>query len=375
MTIRFGLLWVLVLPSALAAAAGAAPAPTYDWQLPAGFPVPAVPADNPMSAAKVALGRRLFFDPRLSMTGTVSCASCHNPARAYTDGRPRALGALGEELPRGAMSLTNVVYNASFGWTARRVASLEAQMRQPLFNQHPVEMGLAGREADVTALLGADERYTAAFRRAFPRAADPVSLDNAIRAIASFERTLISGNSAFDRYVFRGEHAALSEPAKRGLGLFYSKRLGCANCHGGFNFTGTWTERDRPVAPAAFARDGRAGPAVRVPTLRNVALTAPYMHDGRYATLEEVIRHYERDGAGMAEEPQDPSSPASRPVRRLTAFRLNARERADLVAFLNALTDDEFVATREPGRAAQSLTDGMIAASGPTPRAAERAAN
>jgi cytochrome c peroxidase len=309
----------------------------YVWQLPPGFPEPAVPADNPMSAAKVALGRRLFFETGLSVNGSTSCARCHDPTRAFTDGRAHARGALGDTLPRGTMSLANVAWNASYGWNDRAVRSLEMQMRRPLFNTHPVEMGLAGREAEVIAFLSADAAYRESFERAFPGDPAPIRLDNLIRAIASFERTLVSGGSPFDHYVYRGEHEALDAGEKRGLALFYSRRLGCANCHGGFNFSGTWTERDRPHARPAFARDAVHGPLLRVPTLRNVALTAPYMHDGRYATLEEVISHYEREGRREAASAGVRSRPS------LQTFELSAAERRDLIAFLGALTDRAFV--------------------------------
>jgi len=329
----------LTIPLGYASELAASPA--YDWKLPPGFPAPAVPADNPMSAAKVALGRRLFFEVRLSATGATSCASCHDPARAYTDGLARARGALGDELPRSAMSLANVGYNASYGWTDRTVKTLEAQMRQPLFNSHPVEMGVEGREAEVTATLSSDEYYRQAFARAFPAESAPVQIANVVRAIAAFERTLLSGGSPFDRYVYRGEHDALDAEAKRGLALFYSSRLGCANCHGGFNFTGSWRDRDHPRAPPAFARDTVGGPLLRVPTLRNIALTAPYMHDGRDATLEDVVAQYEREGRKLQRSNQPTPSSSSR--HTLTAFTLNPGERHDLIAFLNALTDESFV--------------------------------
>ena len=199
---------------------------TYVWELPRGFPTPAVPADNPMSAAKVALGRRLFFESRLSVTGRQSCAGCHDPARSFSDGKPLAVGALGDVLPRNAMALVNVAYNVSFGWIEPNLRSLETQMRQPLLNTHPVELGLAGREEAMTAGLAADPTYAAAFADAFPDDSTPATFDHVVKAIAAFERTLISGNSAFDRYVFQGDHTALTEPAKRGMALFFSRTVG-----------------------------------------------------------------------------------------------------------------------------------------------------
>lgn len=326
--------YCLVLLAFLAGAAAAAPSPTtYDWQLPRGFPTPAVPADNPMSAAKVALGRRLFFEPRLSVTGHFSCASCHDATLSFTDGKARATGALGDTLPRGAMALVNVAYNISFGWTQPGAHSLEAQMRQPLFNTHPVELGLTGREnATVTALAATDPGYASAFAAAFPATAAPVSVDHAIQAIASFERTLISGNSPFDRYVFQGDHTALSESAKRGMALFFARQTGCSACHSGFNFSGTWRDDQGDTGKPAFANNGTGARPMRVPTLRNIALTAPYMHDGRFATLDAVLDHYFSLG-----------DRASRYDARLPRTRLDPQQKADLIAFLTSLTDESFV--------------------------------
>lgn len=304
--------------------------PAFEWHLPRGFPMPFVPADNPMSAAKVSLGQRLFRETRLSVTGHYSCASCHDPLRGYTDGRPLAVGATGATLTRSAMSLMNVVYNLSYGWQSPTVTSLEAQMRQPLFNQHPVELGLAGREREVTQMLAADPTYRQQFAAAFGAAP---TLERMIQAIAAFERTLIGGRSAFDAYVFDGRHTALSDAAKRGMALFFSKRLGCAGCHSGINFSGNWRDQAGATGKASFADDGLDVGRVRVPTLRNIAVTAPYMHDGRFATLDAVLDHYQRVGR------LPDSRHGGRRDPRLRTFRLDAPEREDLEAFLDSLTD------------------------------------
>jgi cytochrome c peroxidase len=242
-----------------------------------------------MSQAKVSLGRRLFFEPALSVTAQYSCATCHQPSRAFTDGRKVAVGATGDPTPTNAMSLTNVAYNVSFGWSAPSIRTLEDQMRQPMLNDHPVEMGLKGREAQVMATLLADPGWRSAFAAAFPEAQGRFNLDHLIKAIAAFERTLISGHSPFDEYVFNGEHDALTSDAKRGMALFYSERLGCGSCHSGFNFSGAWRDEQGATAEPTFANNGIGTAPMRVPTLRNVALTAPYMHDGRLSTLEAVL--------------------------------------------------------------------------------------
>ncbi|HEX3837365.1 MAG TPA: cytochrome c peroxidase [Steroidobacteraceae bacterium] len=320
-----------LLLAALPALGGAhTTAAPFEWHLPRGFPTPFVPADNPMSVAKVALGRRLFFETKLSVTGRYSCASCHDPARSYTDGRARAVGATGAEVPHSAMTLINVAYNLSYGWQHPEISSLEAQMRQPLFNRHPVEIGLSGREGEVCAALAADAGYAQQFAAVFGGA---ITTARIIEAIAAFERTLIVGRSDFDAYVFDGQHAALSPIAKRGMALFFSRRIGCAGCHSGFNFSGNWRDRDGPTGKAGFADDGLGVGRVRIPTLRNIALTAPYMHDGRFATLDAVLDHYQRVGKLPS------SAHGGRRDPRLKTFTLKPGERTALKAFLATLTE------------------------------------
>jgi cytochrome c peroxidase len=313
-------------PAALVALAFAplAFAGDYEWRLPRGFPEPAVPADNPMTAAKVALGLRLFSDPRLSASGRHSCESCHSPALAFTDGLPRSLGVAGESLPLNAPTLFNVAYSASLGWNDPAVRTLERQMAGPLFNEHPRELGLEGREAEVERTLASDVATASGFAAAFPGERRPVTLENVVRAIAAYERSLIAADSPFDRYVFGGDHGALTDSQKRGMELF-SGRAGCAACHGGINFAGPWVDRETPEAEPAFADSG-TGVTVRVPTLRNVARTAPYLHDGRLATLDDVLAHYEK----LAVESADP---------RFARAVLTTGERDALRDFLDALTD------------------------------------
>lgn len=333
--------WLLVALTSGATAATPADgtqAKEFSWTLPRGFPVPAVPADNPMSDAKVALGRRLFFETKLSITATYSCASCHDAARSFTDGRAIAQGATGQPTANGAMALVNVAYNVSYGWSKPTVQSLEAQMLEPLLNEHPVELGVKGHETQIAARLSADPSYNSAFLAAFPDSAGTATLDRIVKAIAAFERTLISGRSPFDRYVFGGEHDALSEEAKRGMALFYSTRLGCGACHSGFNFSGNWRDAQGATGAATFANNGTSTMPLRVPTLRNISVTSPYMHDGRFSTLEAVVAHYEQAGR-LGTEP------------RLRSFELDASERSALIAFLQSLTDPEFVAGFEGERA------------------------
>ncbi len=240
------------------------------------------------------------------------------------------------------MALVNVAYNVSYGWTNPQLQSLEDQMLEPLLNEHPVELGVKGREDELAVLLSDDAQYHAAFATAFPDSGGRVTFDLIVKAIAAFERTLMSGQSPFDRYVFGGEHNALTPQAKRGMALFYSARLGCGGCHSGFNFAGNWRDAQGTTGEPSFASNGTTVAPLRVPTLRNIALTAPYMHDGRFSTLTAVIDHYEQ--AGRDGSAADEHAAGQKKALRLRAFRLDTRERTDLIAFLQSLTDPEFVA-------------------------------
>jgi cytochrome c peroxidase len=329
----------------------------FTWNLPRGLPVPAVPADNPMSAAKVDLGRRLFYDRRLSGNLSFSCATCHQQRRAFTDGLARAMGSMGQEHNRSTMSLANVAYNTSFGWADSSRRTLEAQMAVPMFNEHPVELGLKGRVKEVVARFAASPEDEARFRKAFPGDETPVTLDNIVKAIASFERTLVSADSPFDRYLYHDDRSAMSPAALRGMTLFFSDRLRCAECHASFNLSGPVTFDGGGKVQLAFHHtglydvDGRgAYPAVdrglfdetkkpddmgrfRAPTLRNVAVTAPYMHDGSLPTLRAVLGHYASGGR----ESRLRSS-------RVRGFSLPGTQAGDLLAFLESLTDKSFLA-------------------------------
>jgi len=341
---------------------------TWRWVLPPGFPPPEVPPDNPMSPAKVELGRHLFHDTRLSGNGTYACASCHRQELAFTDGRPRAVGSTDELHPRSAMSLANVAYNASLTWADPGIDSLESQARVPMVNEHPVELGLRGREDEVFARLGDDERYVALFAAAFPHDERPIRLDNVVRALASFERTLISGDSPYNRWVYGGEIDAMSESARRGMRLFFSERLRCSECHSGFNFSGPVTFEGAGEVEPTFHNTGLydldglgAYPAgseglyevtrqsgdmgsFRAPTLYNVAVTAPYMHDGSVATISEVVKVYAEGGRVVTAGPHAGDGRAN-PNKsfRIPGFEITETETKDVVAFLESLTDESFL--------------------------------
>jgi cytochrome c peroxidase len=349
------------------AAPAAAPAP-FAWALPAWMPEPLVPADNPMSAEKVELGRHLFYDKRLSADATMSCASCHEQARAFTDGKALSRGVTGEPTARNSPSLANVAYLPILTWANPNLRALEPQALMPIFGTHPVEMGMAGREEELFARLAADARYPAMFRAAFPEHGGAIDLATITRALAAFQRALVSIDSPYDRYRYGGQPHAISAAAKRGEALFFSERLECYHCHGGVHLTDTiaharlaWPEYGFHNT-GLYNRDGRGGyPSdnigiaehtgdpqdmgrFRTPSLRNVALTAPYMHDGSIATLDAVIDHYAAGGRTIHAGPDRGRGSAS-PLRSplIVGFRLTRDERADLVAFLESLTDRGFL--------------------------------
>jgi len=336
----------------------------YEWRIAPNLPLPEVPADNPMSDVKVELGRRLFYDARLSINNTTSCASCHLQALAFTDGRPRAIGATGEIHPRGAMSLVNTAYASRLTWANSLLDRLEDQALTPMFGDNPVEMGMAGKEAQIEQLLRSDPHYSSLLPGAFPADDDPFSILNVIRSIATFVRTIVSFDSPYDQFL-RGDETAISDTAKRGMDLFFSERLECFHCHGGFNFTDSTTHANANVDRVGYHNTGLynidnngAYPAdntglydmtgdrrdmgrFKAPTLRNIAVTAPYMHDGSVATLAEVISNYARGGRLLESGPNAGDGRRS-PFKSefIRGFELSDEERADLLAFLESLTDN-----------------------------------
>jgi cytochrome c peroxidase len=340
----------------------------YQWSLPKGFPSPRVPADNLMSAAKVELGRHLFYDVRLSVNQTTSCATCHRQELAFTDGQSRAIGATGEVHPRASMSLANVAYAPTLAWANPSLTSLERQPLVPIFGEHPVEMGMAGREEELLANIRAERLYRTLFNAAYPNQNDPYTLGNVTKALASFVRILISGDSPYDRYKYRSEVNAISPAAKRGEQLFFGERLECFDCHNGFNLSGPTDSASMALGENTFENNGlynldgkgsyptnntgvfeiTSDPAdmgkFKIPTLRNIAVTAPYMHDGSIKSLSGVIDHYAAGGRvlkGGALAGDGRLSPLKSNLVR--GFKITKQERKDLIAFLKSLTDEKFL--------------------------------
>ena len=336
----------------------------YQWQIDPNMPLPDVPVDNPMSDVKVELGRRLFYDTRLSVNNTMSCASCHIQALAFTDGKARAVGATGVVHPRSSMTLVNVAYASRLTWANQLLSHLEDQALTPLFGDNPVEMGMSGHEEELVAMLRADEHYAELLPRAFPADEDPFSVVNVVRSTSTFVRMVISFDAPYDRYL-KGDEDALGEQALLGMELFFSERLECFHCHGGFNFTDSTTHANANVDRIGYHNtglynidDAGAYPSdntglydmtgqrrdmgrFKAPTLRNIAVTAPYMHDGSVLTLDDAISHYARGGR-LLEEGAYSGDGRRNPFKSefIRGFELSDDERQALLAFLDALSDE-----------------------------------
>ena len=350
-----------------AGGASSSAAATWAWALPAGFPIPAVPTDNPMTVAKVDLGRFLFYDKRLSGNGTQACASCHFQDKAFTDGVSVSRGSTGEFTARNAQPLGNVAYNPTITWANPSLVVLERQMEVPLFGENPVEMGINdANKATVLQRLKDAALYTPKFAAAYPGDAVPVTWGHVINAVAAFQRSLISGNSKYDQVISGKAVFAVAE--QRGRDLFFGSKAACAQCHNGFNFndqvvdasgqpvkkpfhniglynvggTGAYPEPNRGVMELSglFKDMG----AFRAPSLRNVEVTAPYMHDGSVTTLESALDIIADGGrnvtAGVHAGDGRLNPYKSQLVKPLA---LSAQDKSDLIAFLKTLTDHEFL--------------------------------
>lgn len=292
------------------------------YKRPASIPFP---ADNPYSAEKAQLGKMLFFDQRLSRHFNMNCATCHNPSLGWEDGVAGAFGGQGKNLSRHSPTTLNMAWSDSFFWDGR-AATLEEQIRGPV--ESPNEMNLPLNTA--VERLQNVEGYRNRFERVFP--GKGIQIDSILKAIATYERTLVSGTAPFDRWV-EGDETALPDAAKRGFALFNGKAA-CSQCHTGWNLTdnafhdiGLSTTDNGRMAITGNSSDQHA---FKTPGLRNIRQRAPYMHNGSLVTLEQVIVHY--IGGGI---PRESRSSQMQPVP------LNSHEVSDLVAFLESLTGDD----------------------------------
>lgn len=377
------------------AAASAAPAATgvAIGVVPLGLPSAPDAGDNPTTAEKVRLGGALFNEKRFSSTGAVSCSTCHDPAKAFTDG-PLSVSEGVNKLTgtRNAPTVVNAAYNLSQFWDGRR-PSLETQSGDPFLN--PVEMALPSHDA-ILKIVRADPGYQQMFRDAFGVAADAISMGHVEKAIAAFERTIISGDSPFDRWRYGGDETAISDQAKRGFEIFTTQGR-CESCHTisetyalfsdqkfhnlGIGFSKIANDAGRVVGEyLVAAKDEReADKAIlgdakiseigrfavsrqlqdigqfKTPTLRNIAATAPYMHDGSLKTLREVVEFYNTTISPHEDQKQEPNAFQSGGIRPL---ELTDAQIDDLVAFLKTLTSPQYQPAADTSLAAQAKIDG-----------------
>jgi cytochrome c peroxidase len=306
--------------------------------VPLGLPPLAWPRSNPYSAAKVELGRVLYFDRRLSADETVSCATCHDPKLAFTDQAAVSTGIKSQHGGRSAPTVINRAYSLAQFWDGR-AATLEEQAKGPIAN--PLEMGMT--HGAVVERLQKIKGYGPLFAAAF--GSEEIDIDRMAKAIACFERTVLSGNAPYDRYK-HGDKAAMTAQQVRGMDIFFN-RAKCDQCHEGSNFTlnaysnlGVGSDKPDPdVGRFAVTHDPRDWGVFKTPTLREIEHTAPYMHDGSLATLDEVVEFYNK--GGIANKNLDPN---------MKALHLNDKDKADLVAFLKALSGEGWQHLKSPER-------------------------
>lgn len=309
---------------------------------PLGLPPVIWPEDNPYSAAKVELGRFLYFDTRVSSDNSTSCASCHAPEKGFTDGAPVSTGIGGQKGGRSAPTVINRAYSTQQFWDGR-AASLEEQAIGPIAN--PIEMTSHKSAAEAhdacVARLKAVPGYVALFEKAFGSKA--ITIDHVGKAIATFERTVYSGNSPYDKYN-NGDTKAMNESQVRGMKLFFG-RLACDSCHIGFNFTdgsyeniGIGMDKPNPdLGRYAVSKKEEDRGAFKTPTLRDIEHTGPYMHDGSLKTLEEVVEHYNKGGIKNPHLDE-----------RMKPLNMTAQEKQDLVAYLKALSGEGWQQIKAP---------------------------
>ena len=311
-------------------------------------------------STKAFAGRYLFFDTRLSFNNTKSCASCHNPQFAFTDGYRRSTTATGDVVLHNSPTLINSALMRYYDWANPNIKDLEHQHQRPLYNTNPVEMGVAGFEREILKKLVADTLYTRLFQAAFPLEKGSLNFKNITSCLAEYVRSLKSSNSPYDLHA-KGKTNALSVSAKRGRDLFFSPKLNCASCHAPPNFTlatktanmdsvyvniGLFNVSNADHYPATDpglqAITGKAADngKFRIPTLRNVALTAPYFHDGSVASLEEVIDIYAAGGRNIITGPQVGNGQVNKlKDKRIKGFSISPEEKSALIDFLYALSD------------------------------------
>ncbi|MBM7071029.1 di-heme enzyme [Shewanella sp. 202IG2-18] len=350
----------------------------YSWDVPTGFPKPFVPERNPMTQAKIELGRHIFYDKALSSNQSQSCSSCHIQKHAFAEPLKVSIGSTGEAHHRNSPALVNIAYNKTLTWAHDGLTELERQLLLPIFGERPLELGATGNESKILHRFGRAP-YPILFKKAFGDS-EP-DFNKIVQALSSFTRSLISLNTPFDEYAYQGIDDAISEDALAGMNLFFSEKLECHHCHGGFNFTQSTSHEKQPLdrrpfhntglyfterkkltltkldqgevsmgypekdiglagITGNFLDDGR----FRAPTLRNIELTAPYMHDGSVTTLEEVIDIYAAGGRNVTQGLHQGDG-RKNPLKSqfVKGFEITNKEKQQLITFLKTLTDETFI--------------------------------
>lgn len=298
----------------------------FHFNVPSTFDsLPDIPKDNMLTPSRIELGKVLFFDTRLSGNGTVSCGTCHQKDFAYADHEPFTQSAHEDENPRNAPTLINVAYQKSL-FAGGGIHNLETQFLSPFVNETEMNFSIN----DAVRILTSDTVYKRMAVEAYGKDLDAYTV---ARAISSFERSLVSKGSDYDAYA-DGEKSALSPEAVHGMNLFFSQKTNCSSCHNGFLFTdqdfhniGLY-ENDKDEGRAQITLDTNDIGKFKTPTMRNITLTAPYMHDGSLTTLEQVLEHY--NGGGKKNANKD---------ERIDSLKLTPKEMSEIIAFLKSLTD------------------------------------
>ncbi len=299
-------------------------------EIPKGFPPLAIPDDNIYTSERWELGKKMFYDPIMSIDSSISCGSCHKASFGFGDNISITDGVFGRPGSRNVPTLSNIGYHPYYTREGG-VSSLEMQVLIPIQEHNEFNSNIVA----IADKMKSINEYVEMSEKAYQRAPDSYVI---ARALSNFERSLISGNSHYDRYFYHNEEESISSEAKKGADLFYSEELGCANCHGGFNFAnyqfennGLYEKYEDQGRFRLTNIDSDIG-KFKVASLRNIGLTAPYMFDGSLSTLEEVIQHYASGGY-----------PHVNKSEFLKGFEISAEEQAQLIAFLHSLTDRSFV--------------------------------
>jgi len=347
-------------------------------QLPDHMPTPAVPDFNPLTNAKIQLGRFLFYDEKLSANQAQSCSSCHDQSLAFSDGVAQPLGSTGHQLVRNSQGLANVIYHTTFTWSNDSFLELEDQLNVPIRADNPIELGVTDAKLDEVLLrFEQDSEYVAMFAAAFPDEGNggdsssegSITMNKIIFSLASFVRSMISASSPYDQYL-AGDKTALTQQQIEGFQLFNGEKFECFHCHSGINFSSSYRDANTASDATEFPffnnglynvggdgsypevdqglYDASLNPAdkglFRPSSLRNIALTAPYMHDGSIATLREVIEHYARGGR-LIESGINAGDGKYSPLKSglILGFDATDEEIDAVIAFLESLTDEEFI--------------------------------